>query len=147
MTKIALIDKAPNRTDYVAHFKNEFEFDQYHLCSEQKKKILKRDVDIEIDLDEYDWIILVGSEALLTSRTGFSTSLTREPGEFSGSTPTTQPPPPRTSWVTVHRWTLYWPNTVGLQELNGVSLQQVSPLHLELPFTETRYLSRRTAME
>ena len=64
MTKVALIDKAPNRTDYVAHFKNEFEFDQYHLCSEQKKKILKRDVDIEIDLDEYDWIILVGSEAL-----------------------------------------------------------------------------------
>ena len=40
MTKVALIDKAPNRTDYVAHFKNEFEFDQYHLCSEQKKKIL-----------------------------------------------------------------------------------------------------------
>ena len=35
MTKVALIDKAPNRTDYVAHFKNEFEFDQYHLCSEQ----------------------------------------------------------------------------------------------------------------
>ena len=46
------------------HFKNEFEFDHYHLCSEQKKKILKRDVDIEIDLDAYDWIILVGSEAL-----------------------------------------------------------------------------------
>ena len=64
MTKIALIDKAPNRTDFVMHFKNEFEFDHYHLCSEQKKKILKRDVDIEIDLDEYDWIILVGSEAL-----------------------------------------------------------------------------------
>ena len=61
---IALIDKAPNRTDYVRHFNNAFEFDQYHLCSEQKKKILKRDVDIEIDLDEYDWIILVGSEAL-----------------------------------------------------------------------------------
>ena len=64
MPKVALIDKAPNRTDYVMHFKNEFEFDHYHLCSEQKKKILKRDVDIEIDLDAYDWIILVGSEAL-----------------------------------------------------------------------------------
>ena len=64
MTKVALIDKAPNPTDYVMHFKNEFEFDHYHLCSEQKKKILKRDVDIEIDLDAYDWIILVGSEAL-----------------------------------------------------------------------------------
>ena len=77
----------------------------------------------------------------------FSTSLTREPGEFSGSTPTTQPPLPRTSWVTVHRWILYWPNTAGLQVLNGVSLQQASPLHQESPFTETRYLSRRTAME
>ena len=64
MTKVALIDKAPNRTDYVMHFNNEFEFDHYHLCSEQKKKILKRDVDIDIDLDAYDWIILVGSEAL-----------------------------------------------------------------------------------
>ena len=64
MTKLALIDKAPNRTDYVMHFNNEFEFDHYHLCSEQKKKILKRDVDIDIDLDAYDWIILVGSEAL-----------------------------------------------------------------------------------
>ena len=64
MTKVALIDKAPNKTDYVMHFNNEFEFDHYHLCSEQKKKILKRDVDIDIDLDAYDWIILVGSEAL-----------------------------------------------------------------------------------
>ena len=64
MTKVALIDKAPNKTDYVMHFNNEFEFDHYHLCSEQKKKILKRDVDIDIELDAYDWIILVGSEAL-----------------------------------------------------------------------------------
>ena len=64
-TRVALIDKAPNRTDYVRHFRNEFEFDHYHLCSEVKKKVLKRDVDIEIDMDAYDWIILVGSEALL----------------------------------------------------------------------------------
>jgi len=61
---IALIDKAPNRTNYHNHFKDSFEFDHYHLCSEFKKKVLKRDVDIEIDLDLYDWIILVGSEAL-----------------------------------------------------------------------------------
>jgi len=61
---IALIDKAPNRTNYHKHFNDSFEFDHYHLCSEFKKKVLKRDVDIEIDLDSYDWIILVGSEAL-----------------------------------------------------------------------------------
>ncbi len=64
-TRVALIDKAPNRTDYVRHFRNSFEFDHYHLCSEPKKKVLKRDVDIEIDMDAYDWFILVGSEALL----------------------------------------------------------------------------------
>ena len=63
--KVALIDKAPNRTDYVTHFQNEFEFDHYHLCSNPDiKKVLKRDVDIDIDLDVYDWVILVGSEAL-----------------------------------------------------------------------------------
>jgi len=62
--KVALIDKAPNRTDYVRHFSNEFEFDHYHLCSTETKKVLKRDVDIEIDLDAYEWVILVGSEAL-----------------------------------------------------------------------------------
>jgi len=62
---VALIDKAPNRTDYVRHFNNEFEFDHFHLSSNPDiKKVLKRDVDIEIDLDAYDWIILVGSEAL-----------------------------------------------------------------------------------
>ena len=58
-TRVALIDKAPNRTDYVRHFRNSFEFDHYHLCSEPKKKVLKRDVDIEIDKDAYDWFILV----------------------------------------------------------------------------------------
>ena len=46
---IALIDKAPNRTNYHKHFNDSFEFDHYHLCSEFKKKVLKRDVDIEID--------------------------------------------------------------------------------------------------
>ena len=65
MTKVALIDKAPNRTDYVTHFQNEFEFDHFHLCSNPDiKKVLKRDVDIDIDIDAYDWVILVGSEAL-----------------------------------------------------------------------------------
>ena len=70
--KVALIDKAPNRTDYVRHFNNEFEFDHYHLCSTETKKVLKRDVDIEIDLDAYDWIILVGSEALQNFTSGRS---------------------------------------------------------------------------
>ena len=65
MASVALVEKISSRTDYIRHFENDFEFDRYQLCSDPtKKKILKRDVDIEIDTDEYEWIILVGSEAL-----------------------------------------------------------------------------------
>ena len=59
--KIAIIDKAPSRNNYSSYF--EFEFDLYHLSSIPLTKVLKKDVDIEINTDEYDYIILVGSEA------------------------------------------------------------------------------------
>ena len=37
----------------------------YQLCSDPNiKKVLRRDCDIEIDVDAYDWVILVGSDAL-----------------------------------------------------------------------------------
>ena len=63
--KVALIESKPSRTDFVRYFENEFEFDRFALCSDStKKKILKADVDIEINTEEYDWVILVGSEAL-----------------------------------------------------------------------------------
>ena len=61
MPKIALIDKAPNRTRYSDYF--EFEFDHYHMSSVPITKLLKKDVDLEVDLDEYDYVILVGAEA------------------------------------------------------------------------------------
>jgi len=61
MPKVAIIDKAPSRTKYKDYF--DFEFDQYHLSSVQLTKILKKDVDIVINTDDYDFIILVGSEA------------------------------------------------------------------------------------
>ena len=65
MASIALVEKVSSRTDFIRHFENEFEFDRYQLCSDSsKKKILKRDVDIDIDIDGYEWIILIGSEAL-----------------------------------------------------------------------------------
>ena len=65
MANVALVEKISSRTDYIRHFENDFEFDRFQLCSDStKKKILKRDVDIEIDTDEYDWVILIGSEAL-----------------------------------------------------------------------------------
>lgn len=72
--KIAIVDKCPGRIDYSKYFN--FEFDLYHLCSENLPKILKKDVDLDLTvLDTYELIILVGSEAAkhiakLTSVTG-----------------------------------------------------------------------------
>ena len=61
MAKVALIETTPTSTNFEKYFT--FEFDRYALCSDSsKKKILKRDVDIEIDIDSYEWLILVGSE-------------------------------------------------------------------------------------
>ena len=59
--KIAVIDKAPNRTRYGDYF--QFEFDHYHMSSKPIQKLLKKDVDLELDLDQYNFVILVGAEA------------------------------------------------------------------------------------
>jgi len=65
MAKVALVETKPSRTDYRKEFGGAFEFDQYQLCSDPTiKKVLKRDCDIDIDEKLYDWIVLVGSEAL-----------------------------------------------------------------------------------
>ena len=65
MPKVALVETKPSRTNFKKEFDDEFEFDQYQLCSDPNiKKVLRRDVDIEIDIDAYDWLILVGSDAL-----------------------------------------------------------------------------------
>ena len=60
MAKIALVETSPSSTDFHKWF--DFEFDRYALSTVKKKKILKSDVDIEIEEDEYDFLILVGSE-------------------------------------------------------------------------------------
>ena len=63
MAKIALIETKPSRTNFSQYFP--FEFDRYALCSDPNlKKVLKRDVDIDINVDNYDWVILVGADAL-----------------------------------------------------------------------------------
>ena len=63
--RVALIETKPSKTNFNSEFDNAFEFDQYQLCSDPTlKKVLKRDCDIQIDTDVYDWIILVGSDAL-----------------------------------------------------------------------------------
>ena len=61
MKKIAIIDKAPGKTDYKKYF--DFDFELFHMSSVPIQKLLKKDVDLDIDLDLYDLVILVGSEA------------------------------------------------------------------------------------
>jgi DNA polymerase I-like protein with 3'-5' exonuclease and polymerase domains len=65
MPRVAIIETKLSRTNYRKEFDDQFEFDLYQLCSDAFiKKVLKRDVDIDIDIAAYDWVILVGSEAL-----------------------------------------------------------------------------------
>jgi DNA polymerase I-like protein with 3'-5' exonuclease and polymerase domains len=62
--RIALVETKPSRTNFSREFEDAFEFTQYQLCSDPNiKKVLKRDCDISIDVDAYDWVILVGSDA------------------------------------------------------------------------------------
>ena len=79
--KIALIDKCPNRTNYKQYL--DFEFDHYHMSSVPMSKVLKKDVDLKVDLDPYDLVILVGSEAAkeyakITSVTNYAGQLVND---------------------------------------------------------------------
>ena len=62
--KVALIETKPSRNNYAREFDGAFEFDQYQLCSDSSiKKVLKRDVTLDMNIvDNYDWVILIGSE-------------------------------------------------------------------------------------
>ena len=61
MAKVAIVEKQPSKIKYGQYFN--FDFDQYQLCSDPTvKRVLKRDTDIDIDVDSYDWLVLVGSE-------------------------------------------------------------------------------------
>jgi DNA polymerase I-like protein with 3'-5' exonuclease and polymerase domains len=62
MAKVALIETKPTSTNFDKYF--EFEFDRFALCSDSSvAKVLKKDVDLEVNTDDYDWLILVGAEA------------------------------------------------------------------------------------
>lgn len=64
MRSVAIIETKPSRTDFSASFKEAFEFDRFALCSDPTiKKVLKKDVDIDFDPDNYEWVILVGADA------------------------------------------------------------------------------------
>jgi len=65
MTKVAIIEAKPSKNNYTALFNNAFDFDLYQLCSNPDlKKVLKRDVDIDVNVEKYEWVILIGSEPL-----------------------------------------------------------------------------------
>lgn len=59
--KIAIIDKNPSSMKYSKFF--DFEFEVHHLSSVKVPKLLKKDVDLQLNPDDYDYLILVGSEA------------------------------------------------------------------------------------
>jgi len=80
MAKVALVETKSSRTDYNKEFDGAFDFDQYQLCSDPSiKKVLKRDCDISIDTNNYDWVILVGSESFKYFVKG-ATSITESSG-------------------------------------------------------------------
>lgn len=61
MTKIAIIDKNPSKNQYSKYF--DFDYELFHMSSIPITKLLKKDVDLEFDASEFDFVILVGSEA------------------------------------------------------------------------------------
>jgi DNA polymerase I-like protein with 3'-5' exonuclease and polymerase domains len=64
VANVAIIETKPSRTDFYNSFNEAFEFDRYSLCSDPTlKKVLKKNVDIEFDPDNYEWVILVGADA------------------------------------------------------------------------------------
>lgn len=64
MIRVALVETKPSKTNFVDAFDGKFEFDRYSLASDSTlKKVLKKDVDIDLDIDSYEWIILVGADA------------------------------------------------------------------------------------
>ena len=79
--KIAIIDKAPSKNNYSNWFK--FDYEQFHMSSVPITKLLKKDVDLIFDHEEFDFVILVGSEAAkeyakITSVTNFAGQLVND---------------------------------------------------------------------
>lgn len=63
--RIAIVDKQPSNIAYSRFFPlpEEAEVEVFHLSSTKVAKLLKKDVDLQLDVDLYDFVILVGSEA------------------------------------------------------------------------------------
>tara|TARA_R110000822_G_scaffold12171_6_gene44097 strand:- start:521 stop:2881 length:2361 start_codon:yes stop_codon:yes gene_type:complete len=90
--KIAVVQKMPSNIKYERQY-NLSDLTIYNLSSKKVDRLLKRDVDLKIGVDfipeNYDYVILVGSEALkmftkATAVTDYSGKLTPPKPEFEG---------------------------------------------------------------
>lgn len=61
--RIAVIDKCPNKVNYSRHFQLDG-IETYHLSSQKVQRLKKADIDLELNVQDFDWVILIGSEAL-----------------------------------------------------------------------------------
>ena len=60
--RVAILDRCPSPVNYAKWF--EFDFELFHLSSTKVKRLLKRDIDLtDFDPEDFDFVILVGSEA------------------------------------------------------------------------------------
>ncbi len=60
--KVAIIDKCPNKVNYQRLFG--FPVDVLHLADKKVQRLKKADITLDVDVHQYDWVILVGGEAL-----------------------------------------------------------------------------------
>lgn len=58
--KLAIIEKYPSGINYSDYFTSDF--DLFSLVSQKMEKILKKDIELDFNPDEYDFVILVGAE-------------------------------------------------------------------------------------
>ena len=59
--RIAVIDSCPNSNKYEKYF--DFDFEVYHMSSVKLKRLLKKDIDLVIDLSQFDYVVTIGSDA------------------------------------------------------------------------------------
>ena len=62
MSKVAVITPKPSKTNFSQLFGRQV--DSFSLTSQNVKRVLVKHVDIDIDVFDYDWVILIGSEPL-----------------------------------------------------------------------------------
>lgn len=60
MQKVAIVDKYDAKIDYAKYF--DFEFEVFHLCDENVKRVLKKDITLEFNNDDWDYVILIGAD-------------------------------------------------------------------------------------